>query len=100
VNDRLLTACEIAERLSVPETWVRAETRADRMPHVRLGRYRRYDWPAVVAWLETQQAGQWRKHKPQGPGAGGEVSPTPTANPAHGVVSVLSPTPSRGGQHG
>jgi len=64
MSDRLLTASEVAERLNVPETWVRAETRAGRMPHVELGRYRRYDWTAVEGWLETQRAGQWRKHRP------------------------------------
>jgi excisionase family DNA binding protein len=65
VSARLLTASEIAERLSVPESWVRAETRAGRMPHLELGRYRRYDWDAVVDWLGEQRAGQWRKHVPQ-----------------------------------
>jgi excisionase family DNA binding protein len=65
VSDRLLDAMEVAERLSVPETWVRAETRAGRMPHLELGRYRRYDWSAVEAWLETQRVGQWRKHRPR-----------------------------------
>jgi excisionase family DNA binding protein len=64
VSDRLLTAREVAERLSVPESWVRQETRAGRMPCLELGRYRRYEWPAVVAWLEEQRAGQWRKHRP------------------------------------
>jgi excisionase family DNA binding protein len=64
VEERLLNAAEVAKRLSVPETWVRAETRAGRMPHVKLGRYRRYDWSAVVAWLEERRAGQWRKHQP------------------------------------
>jgi hypothetical protein len=64
VTDRLLEAHEVAERLSVPVSWVRRETRADRIPHLQLGRYQRYDWPAVVAWLETQRAGQWRKHRP------------------------------------
>jgi excisionase family DNA binding protein len=64
MSDRLLTASEVAERLSVPETWVRSETRAGRMPHVALGRYRRYDWVALEAWLETQRVGQWRKHRP------------------------------------
>jgi hypothetical protein len=39
------------------------------MPHLPLGRYRRYDWTAVEAWLETQRVGQWRKHKPQMPAA-------------------------------
>jgi excisionase family DNA binding protein len=65
MSERLLIAFEVAERLNVPESWVRAETRADRLPHVQLGRYRRYDWPAVVAWLEERRAGQWRKHRPE-----------------------------------
>ena len=63
-EQRLLDAAEVAERLGVPETWVRQETREGRMPALELGRYRRYDWPAVVAWLETCRTGQWRKHKP------------------------------------
>jgi len=64
MTERLLSASEVAERLSVPESWVRAETRAGRIPHVALGRYRRYEWPAVVDWLEGQRGGQWRKHRP------------------------------------
>lgn len=64
MSDWLLTAAEVAERLSVPESWVRAETRAGRVPAIELGRYRRYEWEAVVTWLETQRVGQWRKHKP------------------------------------
>lgn len=64
MTDRLLTASEVAERLNVPESWVRAETRAGRMPNLELGRYRRYEWDAVVAWLEEQRGGQWRKYRP------------------------------------
>ena len=67
VTERLLEAAEVAERLRVPVSWVRAETRAGRMPCLTLGRYRRYDWAAVVAWLEGQRAGQWRKHRPSVP---------------------------------
>jgi excisionase family DNA binding protein len=67
VSGRLLTAEEVAELLSVPVTWVRAETRAGRLPHLTLGRYRRYSRDAIVAWLETQRAGRWRKHKPSVP---------------------------------
>ena len=63
-GERLLTAAEVAELLSVPESWVRQETRAGRMPHLTLGRYKRYDRDAVLAWLEGQRAGQWRKHQP------------------------------------
>ena len=64
MTDRLLEAHEIAELLAVPLSWVRAETRAGRIPHLELGRYKRYDRNAVLAWLETQRAGQWRKHRP------------------------------------
>src|SRR5215207_10032882 len=39
MNDRLLTASDVAERLSVPETWVREQARAATIPHLRLGRY-------------------------------------------------------------
>ena len=66
MTERLLEAQEVAERLAVPISWVRAETRAGRLPHVALGRYRRYDWPAIEAWLEGQRAGQWRRHVPRG----------------------------------
>jgi excisionase family DNA binding protein len=65
VSDRLLDAKEVAARLNVPETWVRAETRAGRMPCLELGRYRRYDAEAVHAWLEGCRAGQWNgRRKP------------------------------------
>jgi excisionase family DNA binding protein len=67
VTDRLLEACEVAERLSVPVSWVRAETRAGRMPHVQLGRYRRYRESDLRAWLESLTEGGtpgWRKHRP------------------------------------
>ncbi len=63
--DRLLSAGEVAALLSVPESWVRQETRADRMPHLTLGRYRRYRRADVLEWLETQNSGQWRKHRPR-----------------------------------
>lgn len=54
---RLLTATEVADLLAVPESWVREATRAGRVPHLTLGRYRRYSRPAIAAWLEQQQAG-------------------------------------------
>ena len=69
MNDRLMTAEEVAAKLAVPTSWVRAETRAGRMPHVKLGRYRRYAMPIVAAWIVDQQSesGRWRKHRPSLP---------------------------------
>ena len=52
VTDRLLTADEVAELLTVPVSWVRESTRSGAMPHVELGRYKRYRRDAVEAWLE------------------------------------------------
>jgi len=51
VSDRLLTA-EVAEVLAVPVSCVRESTRSGAMPHVELGRYRRYRRGDVERWLE------------------------------------------------
>jgi excisionase family DNA binding protein len=57
VSERLLTAAEIAELLAVPVSWVREATRDGRLPHVSLGRYRRYERHAIEGWLAKQRAG-------------------------------------------
>ncbi len=54
MSDRLLTATEIADRLAVKESWVREATRDGRLPHLRLGRYRRYRWADIEHWLAEQ----------------------------------------------
>ena len=54
--DRLLTAEEIADRLGMKTQWVWAQARAGRIPHVRLGRYRRFRESAVEAWLRNLEA--------------------------------------------
>jgi excisionase family DNA binding protein len=53
MSERLLTAEQIAERLAVPISWVRSSTRSGAIPHVQLGRYQRYRWSDVEAWLKT-----------------------------------------------
>ncbi len=52
MTERLLDAREVAERLNVPVSWVRESTRSGCMPHVRLGRYVRFELAEVEAWLE------------------------------------------------
>jgi excisionase family DNA binding protein len=52
VTERLLTADEVAEWLSVPVSWVRESTRSNAIPHVELGRYKRYVEADVAKWLE------------------------------------------------
>jgi excisionase family DNA binding protein len=84
VSERLLTACEIAELLNVPETWVREHTRSGSIPHVVLGRYRRYDPDEVLAWVASLKGGggpRFRRYDPttrNGPrGAETPEGPTP-----------------------
>jgi excisionase family DNA binding protein len=49
----LVNAAEVAERLAVPESWVRDHTRSGAMPAVQLGRYWRYKLEDVEAWVES-----------------------------------------------
>jgi excisionase family DNA binding protein len=67
VSDRLLTAADVAELLSVPVSWVREHTRSGRIPHVQLGRYVRYREETVVSWIAQQEAGAFRRYRPQVP---------------------------------
>jgi excisionase family DNA binding protein len=50
----------VAELLGVPTSWVYAETRAGRLPHVRVGRYRRFRRSAVEQWIEAHERGPVR----------------------------------------
>lgn len=63
MSGRLLNAKEVADLLSVPESWVREATRAERIPYLALGRYRRYSREAIEVWLAGQRAvpsaGDW-----------------------------------------
>ncbi len=53
----LLDASGAAELLSVPVSWIRQETRAERIPHIALGRYRRYDRKALLEWADGRTRG-------------------------------------------
>lgn len=70
IEDRLLTAAEVAELLNVPESWVREHTRSGAIPHVPLGRYVRYERDDVLTWVESLKAGggpRFRRHAPKAP---------------------------------
>ena len=54
---RLLTAQDVAEFLQVKMSWVYAEARANRIPHVRLGRYTRFDPESIEAWAAEREQG-------------------------------------------
>jgi excisionase family DNA binding protein len=56
----LLDAADVAEMLRVPTTWVYAEARAGRLPHVRVGRYRRFRRQAIEQWIDEHEKGPAR----------------------------------------
>jgi excisionase family DNA binding protein len=59
-TSRLMTAQQVAELLEVDPSWIYAETRAGRFPHVRVGRYRRFKLSAVERWIEDHERGPAR----------------------------------------
>ena len=53
----LLDSKGAAELLNVPASWILAEARADRIPHVRLGRYVRFDAQELLEWCKARHRG-------------------------------------------
>jgi excisionase family DNA binding protein len=56
----LLDAKQAGELLGVPASWCLREARANRIPHVRLGRYVRFDADALEAWWRARLRGPVR----------------------------------------
>ena len=55
---RLLTAEQVAEMYQVPKSWVYSRTRkrgTERLPHLKLGKYLRFEEGAVREFLERQK---------------------------------------------
>jgi excisionase family DNA binding protein len=63
--DDLLTAEEVAALLRVTPAWVYAETRRQRIPHLRLGRYVRYRREALEAWMKQVEASSSAQPRPR-----------------------------------
>jgi excisionase family DNA binding protein len=53
----LLKAEELAAYLGVKRSWVYAEARAGRIPHVRLGRYTRFQPDSIEIWAAQRERG-------------------------------------------
>ena len=58
MEPELLTVDELATLFRVPPSWVYQRTRCrgrDRLPHIKLGKYLRFEEAAVQAWLDRQR---------------------------------------------
>jgi len=54
MNEALLTVNELASLLKVPASWIYQRTRGrgrDRLPHLKIGKYLRFEERAVQSWL-------------------------------------------------
>jgi hypothetical protein len=66
----IITSAELAERLCLPESWIRDQVGSrspDPIPHLRFGRYVRFAWgdPALLDWLTPAQPGPLvRRNRP------------------------------------
>lgn len=56
----LLDGKQAAELLNVPQSWLMAEARAQRVPSVPLGKYRRFKRDDLVAWIDGRSVGPGR----------------------------------------
>ena len=59
----LLTTEELAARLKTGKSWIYSQTKrsarrktSNPMPVIFMGRYRRFSWKQICAWLETKSA--------------------------------------------
>jgi excisionase family DNA binding protein len=75
----LATANEIAELLGVKPSWVYAEARANRIPHIRLGRYTRFDVDSIQVWASEREQGPVPSR------------PAPGREPTESLQDALSP---------
>lgn len=84
----LLDATEAGRLLSVPASWVLAEARADRIPHVRLGRYVRFSADELEEWWRARMRGPWRAR-----GAASRTARLQQGDRRADVASTLMPEP-------
>ena len=64
---RLIDAKAAGELLGVPTSWVLAEARSNRVPHIRLGRYVRFRRDALLEWVLDREQGPVNHVSDRGP---------------------------------
>jgi hypothetical protein len=63
---RSLDAEQAGQLLNVPASWMLAQARAGRVPHVRLGHYVRFDGDELLSWIEHRSIGpRARRERPR-----------------------------------
>jgi excisionase family DNA binding protein len=60
-----LTVQEAAELLRVPVSWLYERTRTNSIPHVKLGKYLRFDQDELTTWIDEMRGGWARTRSDQ-----------------------------------
>jgi excisionase family DNA binding protein len=94
VSERLLTAADLAEVLGFAAGTIVDWAEKGTIPAFKVGGRLRFREREVLEWLEAQRVGP---RPSNGPAAGGDLLPTPTAEPTRRIFSQALPTPERGG---
>ena len=86
MNERLLTARQVADVLGFAPGTIVDWAEAGKIPSFRIGGRLRFHPRDLEAWLEKKRTG-----------AGGEAPTAPRERPPRGVVSLAPTAPQRGG---
>jgi excisionase family DNA binding protein len=54
MDQNLIGIKEMAEKLSVPCSWIYQRTRTNEIPHYKVGKYVRFDESEIWEWLKQQ----------------------------------------------
>ena len=55
MNQNLIGINEMAEKLSVPTSWIYQRTRTNEIPHYKIGKYVRFDEALVWEWIKEEK---------------------------------------------
>ena len=64
ISPKLLSLPALAEALKLPESWIKAEADAGRIPHLKIGKRYRFNRDAVIGALAERaaQGGKGARH--------------------------------------
>ena len=54
MDQKLIDIREMATKLNVPISWLYARTRTGEIPHLKIGKYVRFDAEKVMQWIIKQ----------------------------------------------
>ena len=54
MNQNLIGINEMAKKLDVPVSWLYARTRTNDIPHLKVGKYVKFDPEKVMLWVQEQ----------------------------------------------